>query len=490
MKKSFFIILLSTFLSVVSFFSMNQAWSFESAIIYPAENDTILYSYRPTGNLTFKINVKSSVSFLISTKGLLKNKDLLEMSLSPSNKTLDINIPLERLLDNKSERTFNCHLYSSDDNSLINSISFKIKRARKNALWHWPSAFDDSRIEQLPLLLELNKKGMNVIFARYGHFSENNDNPGTPAYKQLNFEKEYFKTLFEAGVEIHLSFSFSEEFRQHYDTGDQYKEGSDKFSSTFIINNINKSIKGIEKYISGIQLDMEGLKSLNKYSHVLSLIRNDSQLGDYLLSICPQVSWKYKFFQIRKLLSLCDFAAIMIYDHRWGVYVDRKIPILSTLKVSDPDWIRSTIKKYDKYKIPFYAGVPSYDYIKVYDSEKKARDHWSLLRKDRQENIDFLYNLKNSTDFECQRYEEPLDNDHDLIYQFKALKDTVVPTWNRDFSILKGEYIKADILTADAVKGYCTAAISAGEQTNYFTGFSIFKLGTTSADEFPETTEK
>jgi hypothetical protein len=464
--------------------------AFAAGISKPQNNETIFYDYRPRGDITLTFELDSPADLVISAGTQAKSREIFSTPVSPDPQTglASLRLPLSMLLGTKTSTALKCDLFCGNDNSLIHSIFFKIERARKNALWHWPSDFETSKKEDMPLLLQLNKKGLNVIFARYAHFSTKNN---APDFAKINYGPEYFPGLSMAGIEIHPSFSFSDEFRSAYDSNEEYSKSLDFCSAKFIIEKIKTSVKDIKPYIRGIQLDMEGLKDLDKYSCLVTHIKNDPFFKDLYISICPQVSWKYKIFQIRRLLAQCDFAAIMIYDHRWGLYADRNIPLLNipvpivtTLKVSDPDWIKSTIKKYDKYKIPFYAGVPSYDYIKVYGTDKKARDHWSLLRTDRQENLDFLKSLADSPDFECQIYEKPFKNDLDLAYQFKALKDTHVMSWNREFPIYKDEYIKADILTADTVKGYCRAALDAGLKTSYFTGFSIFKLATTSVDEF------
>lgn len=530
--------------------------AFAQPDISPADGFVHRYSYRPSGDIAFVYQCPdpSTLSFEYpqddgnsmipaftrftpvasichALSGNNGKKDSVAAAF-PTTRTgrIEISVPVETLLGGAVSRSLTWKVVDGGGNEVIRR-NLEIRRRTGNAVWHWPEEFESDRLDMVPTVVGLRERGINTVFCRFGHFTidtdgdgitndtdpdwdddgisneldNDDDGDGIPdekdgfvdgpaAYRVINFAREYFEALRAAGIETHLSYSFSAEFRARFDKGGESAmagpaspgQGQGKCSTAFIVDSIGRNMAAVADLVDGVQLDMEGLKDLDPYTSLIRAVRNDSRTSGKFVSICPQIGWKWKFGAFRRLAEECDFMAIMIYDQRWGPKVSSFLKILGELKVTSPEWIGDTVRKFDGYGVPFFAGIPSYDYIKVYDTKGSARDHWSLGSAVREENAAFLESLANDDNFETLDNGSPFKGDHDLCYLFRALADTTVKGPAGPFSLRAGESIKADLVTPAAVRGYGAAAAAGGAKCANYIGFSIFKLGTTSPDEFPE----
>ncbi|PKK89595.1 MAG: hypothetical protein CVV64_13595 [Candidatus Wallbacteria bacterium HGW-Wallbacteria-1] len=503
-------------------------------LISPGNSDIITYDYRPAGRITFQFQASSPTRLEIlpgssanPLKKVFSKGAIAAVNIQKTGK-ISVEIDAETIAQAASGSSDSSVVWRvTDSNGIQSSSTFHFRLRRRGALWHWPSEFETDRLDCLNAIRAMKSQGVEVVFARFGHFTIDSDSNGvsndttddwdgdginniedsdddndgipdsddrlvngSPVYRVINYSPEYFRALKEAGFEIHLSYSFSDEFRKRYDFGGKGgKEADSKdsgaCSALFIMNSIKANLP--KTPVDGIQLDMEGLSDLDCYSRLISEMRNDPVLENHLFSVCPQTLWLLKRASMKRLAALCDFMAVMIYDHRWGSLANPSIPILGDLKVSSPKWIEKTIGKFDGLGIPFYAGIPSYDYIKVYDVRGKARDHWTLARAERSENEQFMEELLEDTEtWKVISGPAPNRGDQDWTCTIESLRDTTVPGPWSDFSIRAGERIRADILRPAAVQGYARAALNATGSVRNCMGYSIFKLATTSRDELPD----
>ena len=314
-----------------------------------------------------------------------------------------------------------------------------------NFFWHWhrKTCLTGKNVKKI---LQLNIKG---IFFHMGEFDYYRDKP---RFKSFEFQADTFKELKDLNlIQVHLVYTFSgtptKAFVKYFD--DNTEE-----AICFIIEEIESNLnvfqgKGLK--ISGIQLDMETNLKLGNYTRLINTVAK--RFGrDYLISITPRVYW-YKKKGFGDLIKNVDFIVPMIYDYAIGKRAK------SLMKVTDIKWIKKVLKKYKGIKKPFYAGLPTYSYCKIYNKEGKRVESWAIL------------SVKEVSEKEAFRLVKTKKGKGQNTYIFKALYSTKLS----GYTFSPGWTVKFNILTLDLVKKYVNL-VNTMEGHNLL-GVAFFRYG-------------
>lgn len=332
-------------------------------------------------------------------------------------------------------------------------VSKKPELVHGNFIWHWHkhTYFNKKDIKQLK---DLGIKGMFFDMGNFSYYKE------APQFDFLNFNTGTFRRLKALNLlQTHLVFTFSNSTRFPFV---EYFNSNNKKAVSFVINEIESCLNifqcmGVE--ISGIQLDMEGKVSFKKYKRLIDTIA-DKFGEEYLLSICTQVYWQ-KRKDFRALIENTDFIVPMIYDYAIGKRANH------LMKVTNSKWIEKIVKEYGDTNKPFYAGIPSYSYSKIYDYKGKRVDLWAKLSPEEiSENPDLkLTKSKAVWSKESKKYLG--DND----YVFMAIRDTELA----NYELKKGAGVKFNMLNPEAVQNYILTVEKVSPPN--MMGISIFRFG-------------
>jgi hypothetical protein len=330
----------------------------------------------------------------------------------------------------------------------------KKRPVRGDFFWHWhrKTHLDKAGISKI---IGWNFKG---IFLQAGEFSYYNN---SPQFNGLVFQADTFERLSALNdLQLHLVYTFSAASKFNFV---KYFNNDTNTAINYILRTIDSDLnifKCRKLKVDGIQLDMEGRQlNISKYKKLIDAVAK--KFGKkHLISITPEVSLSLlKRFSI--LIKNVDFFVPMIYDYAVGKNVNHP------LKVTDTRWINSTVKKYRNLHKPFYAGIPSYSYSKIYDEKGNLVDPWAgVSLEGLSENPDFkLIKSRRNTFGKAKKY------NGDNIYLFKALRDTELA----NYDLKKGAAVKFDMLTPQGVKEYIST-VKKIKQKNLL-GVAVFRYG-------------
>ncbi len=293
-----------------------------------------------------------------------------------------------------------------------------------NFFWHWhrKTCLSEKNVKKI---LEVKTKG---IFFHMGEFDYYRNEP---RFKSFEFKADTFKNLKELNlVQIHLVYTFSGTPKKAFV---KYFNDNTEDAIEFVLEEIESNLnifqgKGLK--ISGIQLDMETNVKLGNYTRLINIMAK--RFGrDYLISITPRVYW-YKKKGFRDLIKNVDFIVPMIYDYSIGKRAK------SLMKVTDIKWIKTVLKKYKKIKKPFYAGLPTYSYCKIYNKKGRRVESWAIL------------SVEEVSENKAFRLIKTKKGKGQNTYIFKALYSTKLS----GYTFSPGWIVKFNILTLDLVKEY------------------------------------
>jgi hypothetical protein len=293
-----------------------------------------------------------------------------------------------------------------------------------NFFWHWhrKTCLTEENVKKI---LQFNIKG---IFFHMGEFDYYRDKP---RFKSFEFQADTFKKLKDLNsIQVHLVYTFSGTPKKAFV---KYFNDNTEEAIEFVLEEIESNLnvfqgKGLK--ISGIQLDMETNLQLRNYTQLINTVAR--RFGrDYLISITPRVYW-YKKKGFRELIKNVDFIVPMIYDY--SIVKRAK----SLMKVTDIKWIKNVLKKYKRLKKPFYAGLPTYSYCKIYNKKGRRVESWAILSvKEVSENKDF-------------RLIKTKKGKGQNTYVFKAVCNTKLS----GYTFSPGWIVKFNIITLELVKKY------------------------------------
>lgn len=308
------------------------------------------------------------------------------------------------------------------------TIAFKSKEKERslkgNFLWHWHRRANLSK-KSIKKIIQWDIKG---IFFHIGEFTYYKDRPQFNGFK---FQLDTFERLNELnGLQIHLVFTFSGSSKFPFI---KYFNNHTESAISFILEVIDSYLnicraKGLE--VSGIQLDMEYRVQFEKYKRLIDTVAEKFG-NNYLISITPRANW-YRRKEFTALIEKTDFIVPMFYDYAIGKKAK------SLMKVTDSDWIKSSLKKYKLLNKPFYAGIPTYSYSKIYDEKGNMIESWAKLSVEK---------LSENPDFKLVKSKYYKG---DNIYVFKALRATKLV----NYRLKKGAVVRFNIVTPKAVNNY------------------------------------
>jgi hypothetical protein len=322
-----------------------------------------------------------------------------------------------------------------------------------NFMWHWhlDSFLDSKKID------EIKNMKMKGIFLHFGNFTYYENRM---QFDGFNYQSDTFKRIKKLNdMQTHLVFTFANDSRfpfvRHF-----YKDTARAVK--FIIDEIDSCLhtcrmEGLS--VSGIQLDMEGRLNFAKYKVLVDEL--EKRYGrDYLISVCIQVFWKNRK-GFKELIDKADFIIPMFYDYQIGWTSS------DLMRVTNLPWMERLAKVFSGLGKPFYAGIPSYSYSKIYDHRGKRVEMWAGLDvEEMSENPDFkLARSRANKTGDKKVYSG--DND----YVFRALRDTKL----KNYKLKKGSRVKINLLTHTAVEKYLDA-IKQLHPDNLL-GFALFRYG-------------
>lgn len=285
--------------------------------------------------------------------------------------------------------------------------------------------------------------------------------------QQAGFGNRDFEHL--DGLQIHLDYHFRKNFREFLDSGDPAAIAE-------VLNGLEKTLQDESGFpypqIAGIELNYEG-DDIEDYAKLVNAVQE--RFGDdYLISISPQ-PWMINDPHFASVIENVDFLIPMFYDRAFGYDVSRP-PEEQGFEVTDPGWIAEQVSLWESLDKPFYAGIPSYGYVQVYDSEGHRTNSWS----------DALTPEELSSRPYCSLFYSGLNTQTippdptlysgDNIYVFHCSKTITL----HGFHIEAGGYVVFDMVTPVAVKRYKKAAESARGKN--LLGVAIFKSQTISTN--------
>jgi len=326
--------------------------------------------------------------------------------------------------------------------------------AEGDFIWHWHKQSHPGKDE----ILKLSELGFSGIFMHAGTFSFYGNKP---RYDGFNYKSGTFEDLKAVNsMQFHLVYTFSGSPDFNFMA---YFNGNTGEAVEFILQKIESDLRVYGHYginVSGIQFDMEG-RQLRPSSYKKLIDAAAGRFGnDRLISITPQVYLSVSR-GFSRLVENADFFVPMLYDYATGKTSRHR------LKVTDINWIRYTAKKYRETGKPFYLGIPSYGYSKLYDEKGRLLDAWPKLSVEKlSENPDFrlVKSRKNIIDGTKK-------TNYDNVYFFRAVRDTTLS----NYRLRKGASVKFDVMTPESVMEYLKAAKST--RGKYFLGTALFRYG-------------
>lgn len=324
-------------------------------------------------------------------------------------------------------------------------VKAKEPLAKGNFFWHWhrKTCLNSKNVKKI---LQWKSKG---IFFHMGLFDYYRDEP---QFNGFVIQSDTFRRLRDLNLmQIHLVYTFSGTKKSAFIK--YFHEETEK-AICFILERIESDlnvVQGKGLNISGIQLDMETNVQFDKYKKLIdSVVRRYGE--EYLISITPQVYW-YKRKGFKRLIENVDFIVPMMYDYAIGKNVK------SLMKVSDSTWIKSVLRKYKSVKKPFYAGIPTYSYCKIYNKRGKRTESWAKLS---------VEEVSENKDFKLIKAKRKKGQN---TYVFRALRRTKLYNYQFD----RGWTVKFNLITPEAVRNYVKAVNKVNPEN--LLGVAFFRYG-------------
>lgn len=332
----------------------------------------------------------------------------------------------------------------------------------EETIWYWNSSDSlDANSHG-----NLKKIGITKLFLKAGHFWHYNGSYGNAHFK-FPEPSGYMKNY-----EIHLVYTFSQSGRDNF-YARMLKD--EKNATSFVLDSIKWQHSILEHdshKVTGLQFDLEGHVDLGLYTRFLKAVRK--RFPKLALSIAVQPFWKKKP-GFETLLKANDFYCLMLYDFSKSKTSGR------ISKIADLDWMISEISDFEQFKIPFYAGLPTYSYSLLYNSKGRLLNSWSPFRLEGLSENKYFRHL--STRFSTTGSYSPVEDTASLerkkvdnyngeqITTFQAVDDLVYS----NISIKKGYTVSIVRITPASVSLYLDR-IKAGK-FRYLVGNTYFRLG-------------
>jgi len=206
-----------------------------------------------------------------------------------------------------------------------------------NAVWYWANTVDQARMSSLL------SSDASCVFIKAGYWEA-----GKKGLVFRQTKMNGFKPAVPVRPSVHLVFPFTV----------SRGEDLDKliFSLPSAIERSIRSFRSAGFPVAGIQFDVEGEVTAGEY---LGLIRGaERALRGLQLSACFFPSM-LKTCASAALLKELDFICVMFYDLSYDS---------ADYRMTDADWINETSAELGALGKPFFAGIPVYSCITVFDA--------------------------------------------------------------------------------------------------------------------------
>lgn len=302
----------------------------------------------------------------------------------------------------------------------------------------------------------LDAAGVETVFLRLGHFRSGTSGRFTP----FGFDEDDFARL--PNQQIHGAFSFGWDFNEELE--------QDPASA------IDDIVAGIESVvepdgvpferIAGVQLDLEGI-SVALYDQVAAAVQQRFA-GRLLISMSPQI-WMMGDSGYPQLEARMDFVVPMFYDYGWANAIG------DNFEVTDPGWITQQVQVAAAQNKPFFAGIPTYSYVKIYGADglvASEDDHWAnaitLDIASEDPRLQWLSETMNTR----TSPPDPLSYSGDNVCVFRVLEDCSI----QGRALEAGGWLRTDSAGGRAL-ARCREAVLAVDDPLVL-GSSMFRFGT------------
>ncbi len=226
-----------------------------------------------------------------------------------------------------------------------------------DAAWLWQEYVPEDAADRL------NAGDIEVVFLRVGHFRMNYDNH----FVDFGFDETEFDPLDQQ--QVHATYSFGEDFIN-------YLESDTETALADVIAGLDETLYD-DGYrfpmLAGIDLDAEGI-DVETYTVLLDAVFEEFG-SQYLISLSPQ-NWMIDASGYDEMVEHVDFIVPMCYDYGWAnTYGDN-------FEVTDPGWIMARSAVFESKGLPYYVGIPTYSYYKIYDASGTCVNHWPNLSQE------------------------------------------------------------------------------------------------------------
>ena len=294
----------------------------------------------------------------------------------------------------------------------------------------------------------LARHGMDGVFVRQGQFHAAGD------FTDFGLTQSDYEAL--AGFDVQITYGFDSAFVHDYLLHPMA-------CASEVVAGIQASLPAAG--FSGIQLNMEGVTP-TEYAVLLEAMQ--AAFPQKLIGTTVQWDGQHEQADYVAMLGQVDYVVPMLYD--------RLTP--GDFEVVDPSWIGQAVEALEADGKPFYAGIPSFGYVKIYDGSGGLLVDWADaitledLTSCESVTLEDTYLNTNSVTG------DPLDYSGDNVYVFRANETTHLRTWD----IPENGYIRVVDVTPRAVQRYVDAAyVEAGVACQ---GVAVYHFRSTEEDEF------
>ena len=315
-----------------------------------------------------------------------------------------------------------------------------------DAAWLWQEYVPTDAADRL------NDGDIEVVFLRVGHFRMNYANH----FVDFGYDETEFDPMEQQ--QLHATYSFGEDFIDHL-------ESDTETALAEVIAGMHETLED-DGYrfpqLVGIDLDAEGI-DVDTYKILLDAVFEEFG-SQYLISLSPQ-NWMIDASGYEEMVEHVDFIVPMCYDYGWANDFD------ANFEVTDPGWILQRSAVFENSGLPYYVGIPTYSYYKIYDASGDCINHWPNLSQE------LLIHGGMTMEAEYMNTwtspELPTVYSGDNINVYTCSSDTPVGA----YTIPAGGHVCVNEVGGEAVLAYRAAAWSGGG--SHMLGTSLFAFHTT-----------